>query len=44
MSLKEFNKEEIEEYIDIVYNSANNTLYFSTIFSYGLFLKIKRKF
>lgn len=26
MSLKEFNKEEIEEYIDIVYNSANNTL------------------
>jgi signal transduction histidine kinase len=26
MSLKEFNKDEIEEYIDIVYNSANNTL------------------
>jgi len=26
MSLKEFNREEIEEYIDIVYNSANNTL------------------
>jgi len=26
LSLKEFNKEEIEEYIDIVYNSANNTL------------------
>ena len=26
LSLKEFNKEEIEEYINIVYNSANNTL------------------
>jgi signal transduction histidine kinase len=26
MSLKEFNKNEIEEYVDIVYNSANNTL------------------
>ena len=26
LSLREFNKEEIEEYIDIVYNSANNTL------------------
>ncbi len=26
MSLKEFNKDEIEEYINIVYNSANNTL------------------
>lgn len=26
MSLKEFNKQEIEEYVDIVYKSANNTL------------------
>ena len=26
MSLKEFNKNEIEEYVDIVYKSANNTL------------------
>ncbi|HEX7493396.1 MAG TPA: HAMP domain-containing sensor histidine kinase [Bacteroidales bacterium] len=26
LSLKEFNKDEIEEYVDIVYNSANNTL------------------
>ena len=26
LSMKEFNKEEIEEYIDIIYNSANNTL------------------
>jgi signal transduction histidine kinase len=26
MSLQEFNKDEIKEYIDIVYNSANNTL------------------
>lgn len=26
MSLKEFNKDEIEKYVDIVYNSANNTL------------------
>jgi signal transduction histidine kinase len=26
MSLKEFNKDEIKKYIDIVYNSANNTL------------------
>ena len=26
MSLKEFNRNEIEEYVDIVYNSANNTL------------------
>ena len=26
LSLREFNKKEIEEYIDIVYNSANNTL------------------
>lgn len=26
MSLKEFNKAEVEEYVDIVYNSANNTL------------------
>jgi signal transduction histidine kinase len=26
MSLKEFNKNEIEEYVNIVYNSANNTL------------------
>jgi signal transduction histidine kinase len=26
LSLKEFNKQEIEEYVDIVYNSANNTL------------------
>lgn len=26
MSLKEFNKNQIEEYVDIVYNSANNTL------------------
>ena len=26
LSLKEFNKEEIEEYIDLVYKSANNTL------------------
>jgi len=26
MSLKEFNKDEVEEYIDIIYNSANNTL------------------
>ena len=26
LSLKEFNKAEIKEYIDIVYNSANNTL------------------
>jgi signal transduction histidine kinase len=26
MSLKKFNKDEIEQYIDIVYNSANNTL------------------
>ena len=26
LSLKEFNKDEIAEYVDIVYNSANNTL------------------
>jgi len=26
LSLREFNKKEVEEYIDIVYNSANNTL------------------
>jgi two-component system, sensor histidine kinase and response regulator len=26
LSLKEFNKDEIEEYVNIVYNSANNTL------------------
>src|SRR5512133_1022470 len=26
MSLKEFNKAEVEEYVDIIYNSANNTL------------------
>jgi signal transduction histidine kinase len=26
LSLKEFNKDEVEEYIEIVYNSANNTL------------------
>ena len=26
LSLKEFNKDEIEEYINLVYNSANNTL------------------
>ncbi len=26
LSMKEFNKEEIEEYIDVIYNSANNTL------------------
>jgi signal transduction histidine kinase len=26
LSLKEFNKDEVEEYVDIVYNSANNTL------------------
>lgn len=26
MSLKEFNKAEVEEYVEIVYNSANNTL------------------
>src|SRR5450759_5674687 len=26
LSLKEFNKEEIEDYVNIVYNSANNTL------------------
>jgi len=26
LSLREFNKQEIEEYVDIVYNSANNTL------------------
>ncbi len=26
MSLKEFNRDEVEEYINIVYNSANNTL------------------
>ena len=26
LSMKEFNKQEIEEYVDIIYNSANNTL------------------
>jgi signal transduction histidine kinase len=26
LSLREFNKQQIEEYVDIVYNSANNTL------------------
>lgn len=26
LSLKEFNKDEIEEYINVIYNSANNTL------------------
>src|ERR1035437_9704363 len=26
LSLKEFNKDEVAEYVDIVYNSANNTL------------------
>lgn len=45
LSLKDFNKDEIEEYIDLVYNSANNTMVLlDNLLKWALTQNIERTF